>query len=319
MKIVYLAPKSSFRNPLRSDSLFGLLCWGIEEIFGVEKLETILLEFKKGKPPFLISSAFPYKLFQGEKILYFPKPTLKPINVEATPEKMGLYKEYKKTRWVPEDIFLSLRAGKLSLQEFFDQKIWEEIKKPIQDAIPVMHNNIERISGASTKLFYTEEFFIENGGLFFLLDIYDQQIEPLFEGVFQFYSHVGFGGDASIGKGHFHLEMYDYQKFQDLEKAVSLLNLSLYFPSEAELEHIKNRPELTWYKLETRKGKSGGRFYTSPNVWKKSVTVFKEGSSFPKIDNQKVYGAFPVVQHFAFPVYYYGYGMMIDFIEKGAQ
>lgn len=318
MKIVYLKPKSSFRNPLRSDSLFGLLCWGIEQVFGEEKLKSALNNFKERKPPFLISSAFPFKEQQGRKIRYFPKPTLKPVNVEADAKKMAMYKTFKKVRWMSEDIFFRLRRGELSLQEFFDKKMWENIEQPVKGAIPVMHNNIERITGASTKLFYTEEFFIDNGGLFFLLDISDQRMESMFEGIFQFYSHVGFGGDASTGKGSFDFVLEDYPHLETIEDAEGLLNLSLYLPSETEIKSIKNKPHQTWYKLETRKGKSGGRFYTSANVWKKSVTVFSEGSAFPKMNNNGVYGAFPVVQDFAFPVYYYGYGMMIDFKEKGA-
>lgn len=68
MKTVYLEPKATFKTDLQSDTLFGLICWGIRQVFSEQKLEELLAQFAAGTPPFLLSSAFPF--IRGEKGTY---------------------------------------------------------------------------------------------------------------------------------------------------------------------------------------------------------------------------------------------------------
>lgn len=322
MNIVYLTPRASFKTQLRSDTIFGLMCWGIEQVHGKNYLEDLLAAFHDQKPPFLISSAFPYRNDGKKKTLFLPKPTVGAPETEMTPGKMKSYKDYKKVALLPDDLFEKLRRGVISEKEFFDERMWENQPDPeiTKDQIP--HNNIDRLANTSKNLFYTEEYFIRNGGLYFFLKIFDKELEPKLKGVLQFFEHTGFGGDASSGKGSFELEISESDFELNLSDSTGQMNLSLYLPGDEEIQFYSGHPSKVWYQLETRKGKVGGRLFTPANVWKKSVTVFKEGSTFPKISGHQYYGTMPVVKERGefqdFDVYYNGYALMVDVNLKGA-
>ncbi len=321
MKIVFLKPRSAFRNQLRSDSLFGLIIWGIEKIHGEEAAADLINDFQNNQPPFLVSSAFPYQIEGGSSILYFPKPVNRPLQVEIKNETMTQYKDYKKVKWIPDTIFYRYANGELSEEEFFVDGLWKDIKNPWGKTEQVMHNSIDRISNASTGLFYTLEHFIENGGLYFLVDERKEGMESMLRGVFQFYEHIGFGGDASTGKGAFDFKTETYEMPLLSEDGVCKLNLSLYYPRKDEVTHFSNNPKKVWYRMELRKGKVGGRLHIQPDVWKKGVNVFSEGSIFPAIPDRKVYGAFPIVKERTkqqnFDVFYNGYALMVNYKMKG--
>ncbi|MDI6916955.1 MAG: hypothetical protein QMC80_04070 [Thermoplasmatales archaeon] len=87
MKVVYLEPRTSFiGSRIHSDTLFGAICWSIRQIYDKETLENILEKFKNGKPPFLLSSTYPY-IGNGEKKHFLPKPIQKPLRKEVTSMK----------------------------------------------------------------------------------------------------------------------------------------------------------------------------------------------------------------------------------------
>jgi CRISPR/Cas system CSM-associated protein Csm4 (group 5 of RAMP superfamily) len=55
MKIVYLTPKSLFPTSLQSDTIFGAICVGLKEIYGVDELTEMLGLFNDGTIPFILS------------------------------------------------------------------------------------------------------------------------------------------------------------------------------------------------------------------------------------------------------------------------
>ncbi len=225
----------------------------------------------------------------------------------------------------------------MSFTELFDQLEWRNgesvplyngkmLNQPNITSQPVMHNVIDRLSnnagGDAGNLFQVDEYAISNGGLYFLIEVYDDRVEKLLDGIFTFYEHIGFGGDASIGKAAFEFTVDDFPTSVLLDNANCCINLSLYMPNQNELKHFKQNSKFTWYKMEMRKGRVGGRLFITDNVWKKTVNVFTEGSCFPKINNTEVYGQFPMVKEDvpkfnssteSFNVHYNGYAFMIDF------
>ncbi|GJQ64191.1 MAG: hypothetical protein SCALA702_32440 [Melioribacteraceae bacterium] len=299
MKIVYLKQKSSFKNNLRSDTLWGLICWGIKTIYSEENLESFLGGYSEGRVVKL-SSAFPYKnSIDKDKIRFYPKPISKPLNFNEYFESRGLkkkeekaksiafMKKFKKTRYLDENTFKLFLAGELNEEALFEifsgGKTIESL--PEIETSDVLHNTINRLTNTTTtgagSLFTTTEMFIKDGGLYFLLDGPDAEVS-LVEGALRFLEHFGFGGDSSIGKGHFDVEIKEFNTFDSLNKSDTFVSLSLYNPSNIELEFFKENPENTWYELETRKGKYGGHFEKPTKFWKKSLLMFKEGSVFPQ-------------------------------------
>ncbi len=179
----------------------------------------------------------------------------------------------------------------------------------------MLHNTIDRLTNTTPKtegqqsLFTTTEIFAtnSNSGLFFLIDGDEQWTEIVFSAL-RFLSHVGFGGDGSIGKNSFSFSVEDYN-FGDVSEANAFVSLSIYLPTKEELEYFAKNKKRTWYELETRKGKFGGQFIKQNRFWKDSVLAFKEGSVFPAL-NKNVYGQNKIVlskeESGHFDVYQYG-------------
>lgn len=247
MRIVYLKPKSGFITELRSDTLWGLICWGIRNVFGNSTLERVLKSFNKNNPEFLISSAFPYKESENEIIKYFPKPILpvKPyendpttLDKKAKLQKSINDKKNKKKGLIGFYQFQKLINNQISLEEAIIET--EQIKL---ESISVTHNTIDRLKGATLKkdgvgqLFHKHEYFLsknsendsEESGLFFLINGNSEKVEA----ALRWLSHVGFGGDRNTGKGHFEVKVSDFtiQEPKDFNAITTLSQCYYHFIS----------------------------------------------------------------------------------------
>jgi CRISPR-associated protein Csm4 len=321
MKIVYLEPRASFRNNLRSDTLWGLICWGIKTVYSEEKLEEFIAGYKTGKI-LKISSLFFYKgVDKEERKLFFPRPILEPLNlnrffkennIESKKERakyISKIKQFKKIEMIDQDTLAKFLTGELTEESFFmKEELWKNTPELKRE--DVLHNTIDRIKNTTVEgaLFTTSEQYIKNGGLFFLIDG-SEELLKIVEGALRFFNHIGFGGDASIGKNSFQVEIEDFN-FPVPENPNAFVTLSLYSPLEEELSYYKGKSESLWYDLETRKGKFGGQFIKTSRFWKDSVLMFKEGSVFPLL-NKESYGQNKVVlskdENGYFDVYHFGY------------
>ncbi len=180
MKIVYLTPKSSFRNKFSSDSLWGLICWGIKNLYSEKKLEEFLDSYNRTESDLLkISSAFPFKINGNRKVLYFPKPQLKPLDwnkyfsgktKEEKLKALRNLKDFKKIKLIPDDLFIRFLSGDLSEVSFFENDtLW--LKKNDSDDFKfinqeILHNTIDKHSNSTLeKALYTKsETFTKNAG-----------------------------------------------------------------------------------------------------------------------------------------------------------
>lgn len=344
MKIVYLKPKSSFLGEqIHSDTLFGAICWGIRQIYGNDELEEMLSRFardsKKFDPPFLISSSFPYMESEKEKRHFLPKPILKPIwrNVE-TKEALDKLKTIKKVAYIQENIFNGWINGKITDSDLFEHiKLKEDnityqlegeeylqkggilIEKGDATGIfketDILRNVIDRLSNTTTEggLFYTHETFIgEKSGLFFLIEIKDRVYENLLNASLRFVEDRGIGGDVSVGKGQFDIELLtDTEIIHEPKNPDSFTNLSLYYPCDDEIQFFKQHEEKTWYNLIGRKGKIESAFVSTKDIWKESIQMFEEGSTFPLIADRELYGKNPIVKEKPFKIQHYGFALPV--------
>jgi len=150
-----------------------------------------------------------------------------------------------------------------------------------------------------------------------------QKMQADFEALARFFSDMGFGGDASTGKGHFQFTMKDFTLKDLPSNPNAVTSLSLYFPKQNEVDRLAASPERLWYKLERRKGKVGGVFFKPQNPWKYAVNVFSEGGSFPDLGVNHTYGSSPVVKSLAaselhgnMDIRYNGYALMLPYEMK---
>jgi CRISPR-associated protein Csm4 len=150
LKIIYLKPLGGYKTELRSDTLWGLLCWGIRHLYGEKRLESFLSSYTEGSPEWIISSTFPYKQDGNRRIPFFPKPFLPDTNqVSGVSEKerLRLRKQVKKMFWLEQTDFEKTLKGELKQADFIEQakqEIPSDTTKvpPREQRSITMHNNL---------------------------------------------------------------------------------------------------------------------------------------------------------------------------------
>jgi len=294
MEIVYIRPKSLFPLNLPSNKIFGSICVGINAIYGEDELNTMLDNFHSDSVPFIISSAFPFVdgIKDEAKHHFFPKLITEPH--KDTNKDLDAAKKFKKVEYVEESIFNEWINGKISeadiIEVFKDKyKIKDKLLFP-KDIKPsfnltvgdLPHNQINRLSSSSENFYYSKGRYFGNAGQFFLIKFFDNEFKPKIISALKFIEDRGFGGDISSGDGQF--EVIDGIKsikiIDEPDGADTLATLSRYSPENDFNSFDKGR---VWYELSKVQGKCGD------GVMKKTLLMFKEGSTFP-ISDQGVYG-----------------------------
>ena len=325
MKIFYLRPKSGLKTLLRSDTLWGNICWAIRMVYG----EAVLVDYINNLD-FKISSAFPYSRVDGVYTPYFPIPLLgsavRSAPAGATFDELSIWmteqkQKKKQSKFIPKDLFEQLING-----EVFEDDLETKKSTPGIKSETVTRNKIDRLKGGTFKgegeagqLFHVDEFHVAGGadgteyGLFFLADGNTE----LLEGAVRLLQHIGIGGDRNVGKGVFEVHFEDFN-LKTPQQSNAVTTLSLYAPTETELHYFANNDvELCNYQVEVREGKLG--FLNFTNVMKNSLLYFKEGSTFPRIENCSDYGQNQIastITKLDYQVVQYGKGFMIAMLAK---
>lgn len=274
--IIYLKPRSLFPT-LHSDTIFGALFSATKEIYP-ENFLNMLDDFKRGNPPFLVSSAFPYLQAEDQEVRFFPKPLLEP-------EKHGdmeVSKKIKKARYVEESIFTSwIREGEKEVSRKMEEYHLQDgllFTKTLKydfrfDADTIPRNTINRVTNTSENIFYSSGVIMKGLGLFFMIRFLEEGYEDIIEGCMRFLKDRGFGGNISVGKGHFDYEISQENIFSPDGK--TFISLSRYIPLIKELDSMGDD---LWYELGSKRGRSAS------GSLRKEVKFFREGSSFKSLD-----------------------------------
>lgn len=336
MKIVELYNlQSGLKSPMPSDTLWGNICWAIKYLYGDSKLQEFLNSYSSDTPELIISSSFPFVKTGNKTTRFFPRPLLphKPHDYirKKTDEKtlsekiqdMVKRKDQKDVLFLEQSFFEEVLNGKT------DYENMPSFKSPKMFANSITRNTINRLRGGTLEingtgqLFTEDEFFIHytaddkedeknEVGLFFLaIDNSNGKLE----GALRLLSHIGIGGNRSIGKGAFDFSVHDF-KINEPAHPNALLNLSLYHPAIDDIKYYKQHPWLFNYQLEQRKGYYGE---LQNGVYEKNpVVYFMEGSVFPIPEQQKpFYGKNITENNGAYPVHRYGIGFMFKmFIDE---
>ncbi len=200
MKIIYLKPLSGYATPLRSDTLWGMLCWGIRHLWGDAKLAAFLTACEAGQPPFVVSSTFPCKRYGKDWIPFFPNPLPFPDehddDMAVALKNAELRKKYKKEiAFVNLDDFTAILHGTLTakdlrqrLRDIMDEeeRLLEEAKHtgkrkkeraisageigqtaPRLKDFSMTHNTIDRLRGGTLSLPVADSTQNETAGQLF--------------------------------------------------------------------------------------------------------------------------------------------------------
>ena len=302
--LVYIKPLSTFPK-LHSDTLFGALTSAISELYP-DLVDEMLNEFEAGNPPFLISSAFPVIFNEDEKIKFYPKLI---INSDLSGIDSKVIKDYKKVDYIEEKLFHGLINGDLSEKDilnnynkyyrFSNLLMSEKADVDIGFGENILPNNSVNRLFHETKIFYTQGDSYKNIGLFFLVEVFNDDYNQIIESAVKFLKDRGFGRDISTGKGHFDYEIDNSIQFSNESDSNIFVTLSRYIPAEEELKRIN---DYSYYEIDSKRGRD------KTGEIRKQVRFFKEGSVFPNY--QKNYGNIiksgdvnPAVEYgYAFPL-----------------
>jgi CRISPR-associated protein Csm4 len=267
-------------------------------LYGKDELETLLNEYQTQKPPFLISSAFPFK----QDILLFPLP--KVID-------LGEDKNYKKIEFISQDIFESLcKIGKFTdkLSKYhlcFNKKILST--KPIDEIYRILELprvTLDRKTSLSQIYYFSQVEYLDKAGLYFFIKFTNSRLTKKIKAAINLLADEGIGGDRTSGKGLFKKPQFEEITLNIPHQANYFVTLSLYFPTYQEIKALSG-----YYDWKQR----SGYIYSQDvkNLRKKSIRVFVEGSVFK--DNENIGDLVDITpQGFSLHhVYRYGYAFKI--------
>lgn len=265
------APESIDEH-LRSDTLSAALCLAWSAIF--EKDKGVFL-----KPPFLVSSAFPYI----DDIFLFPVPAW-PIWEDAS---LALRKQVKSIHWLSEDLFRQLLDGR---RLYFRQCVLlpgglavseeEAACRPALKGRQVFSLTerqrvlVDRFGVAPDGglFFFALQFFDHGAGLYFLADG-APSVLPKLRAALTFLGDSGLGADRNSGLGHFTILDEGEINLGMSAGDGGWMTLSLFNPGADD--SIEDLTERCAYKLTTRSG-----WISGSTMGRAPVRVFGEGAFF---------------------------------------
>ncbi len=306
---ISLTPRGSITTFPDSQTLFGSICWSIRELYGEEKLEKLLDNFKHNEDRFVISSTFPKGVLRAPMTNWATLEEIIDIGNKAGLESNQVSrgsKNLKKIDYLSERVFRSYLRGELDRLEVVKALISEEGPYVFSDGvlyyrdehIPRLdsynensrRNFINRLSGTTDEgqLFYYNRVFLSTDcKLFFLMKTHNIDY---FLPIFRYMSDIGIGGDKSIGVNSYEVVYegeFEYEK--NIEENILL---SKYIPYYEEIDWRKSYFKISMgnYKVESRDE------FVGEDILKDEIGYLVEGSTLILNQDKEIYGRLPVVK-----------------------
>ncbi len=274
---ISLRPLSLFQTPLRSDTLWGHICWAIRLLKGESELKNFLAEYKRGNFPIVVSDVLPdgylpIPMHPGI-IKYFDR-----TKSEIDPKKL------KKAKYIPISIYEKLEdsfdAFLENLKDYFANK--ENIQDTVDSCFvnfDEWHCSINRVTGNVERgMLFSKEcsYFKESlTPVIYIKSLFDK---PYIENIFKFMGENGYGADASVGRGRFDFDILD-ATLPTPKQPNSFITLSHGFERVSEFKSC-------FYDVDIKFGKIGNNIGSNP--FKKPIANFKPGSLFILKDTDQI-------------------------------
>ena len=245
--------KSSLVTPLKGDTIWGHIVWGIANHEGEDAVKKFLDAEKKSEPELIVSSAFP----KGTICKPFPKHEMRKLQMSK--------KEYAQIKKKKKEKFVSAEKYLMNVEE--------ETTHFRTETVQTMHNSLNRFSGTVEEgnLFTIEEFWseLQDYDLYVLSNYSFERIKQLLDWAFE----NGFGADSSTGKGQIEIgEIVPVNTKRTSQKYVALA------PFVTDFSGIKE--DSLRANTFIRSGKIGGAYSSFMSPYKKTVILFDEGAVF---------------------------------------
>jgi len=246
---------SSIVTPLKGDTIWGHIVWGIANHEGDEAVTKFLEQEKSDPPALVVSSAFP----AGMLCLSLP-PVKEDESIDDEDKYTEEKRKKKKTKYMPaEDYFKDTKTPVKTIENPFK-------------SVPVMHNTIDRSMNTvlESGLYSTEEKWHDANiewDFYILSSFKPERVKELVDWAFE----NGYGADASTGKGKINIKGNPIPVETKIRG-----NKYMALGPFVGTEKIKNiRADIF-----VRSGKLGGSFASFMTPHKKPVVLFDEGAVF---------------------------------------
>ena len=280
---IKVKPLSSFGTKFQSDTLFGQFCWIYGYLNGFKKLEEILENVNENR--FIaFSDGFINDLL--------PKPIIEPYKFEGSELKNA--KEYKKTEFIKSDFLMKNRLD-LRDKNIFDNwlkckinSVEKNTDKSVTITENILKNSINRITGTTFdgQLYNSEEtyFNTDNTSITYYVK-YNETIINIGElkNIINLIGELGFGKDASTGKGRYKLEEGDSSIIEEPEELKYFDGANAFMTLSHGVPYDYNETESDCYvnygKIITKFPKHGG-FLSNGDYFKNPFVAYRPGSTF---------------------------------------
>lgn len=249
--------KSPLVTPLKGDTIWGHVAWGIANHEGDDAVAKFIADCKENHA-FVISSAFP----KGSVCKAIPDV---PERIEnLSPEDYAKIKQAKKKRYESANAYFDISDPAQKAEE----------KSPF-NSNTVTHNTISRITNSVVDggLYSIDELWTDKEHTDF--DIYvlssysAERVKLLCEWAFE----NGYGADSSTGKG-------EIEVVGCVAEVKPKLHGSKYMALAPFAVSDINRIRNLRADIFVRSGKIGGSFVSSLSPYKKTVVLYEEGAVF---------------------------------------
>ena len=268
-----------------SDTLFSCLINSYVQLHSgnPSAVKELLEPFREGKPPFRITSAFPFETTYNSGIVYYlPKPLVDPPKfTRRAKQKYG--KLVRNTQFVQITAFQNWLIGnRVDLNALDSQNVGAFCTSEIRP-----QHARDRLTNATNIYHEGLTHFHHGAGLYFLVELNNMHLNE-FKAMLKQAGMNGLGGRRSSGKGVFEVT---YKKDPDetisdlddnwknlfrLPDQNGFINLSLYLPEPDTCANL----DPVAYQLVPRKGWCYSSV-TPTQMKRQTVTMFGEGSIFP--------------------------------------
>ncbi|MEW6488321.1 MAG: hypothetical protein AB1578_10490 [Thermodesulfobacteriota bacterium] len=260
-------------TPLRSNTLWGHLCWAVRHRDGEGALERWLTA--QEREPLLLSDAFP----RG----WLPRPLLAPSPLAELPPapterlvRASRLKKLKRRAWLTAGDFAALQQG-MSEARLLER--WEACSKPDLEGTVTKRrarNSIDRRTGRTPDdggLYFQDEVWYPGAGPHLwgfacAENLTASELEDLLNAV----GRSGYGRDASTGRGRFRAAVREDSTGLFRHRGNRWMTLS-----RGTLSPGMRRPR---YRLETHYGRLGGERAAAGSPFKHPLLLVASGSTF---------------------------------------
>ncbi|OAQ20762.1 type III-A CRISPR-associated RAMP protein Csm4 [Thermosulfurimonas dismutans] len=293
-----------------SDTLFSAWLNAVSAFWGIEKASEICEKFLKS-PPFRISSLFIYY----QTCYFLPKPH---FAVPAKEERSNIFKIFKKTDWVPLNLYKEWLKGEVSssiietaytIQKERYQRAYKRIIRP--------RVALDR-EGLESNLFHEGYIqYAKEGGLWGVV-VGNQEGVNLFMKGLALLGEIGLGGERTYGCGVFEVEEPEEELKKQFEELLSHSSpckvlISRLIPSGEEIPRLENGLEA--YKIGISRGWITSGRIALP-LKRKGIRFLKEGSVLKESFNGTIVDITPedvTLGSLSHKIYRYGLALTIPF------